>query len=156
MASVATTKSALLGALAATFANDPEVQVSHGTPDPSAIPNIVAVLDSTSEREVDEQRFDHVLVVSCYVGGGAAAGPLALARAHALLETAHLAIHADPTLAGGCRVAAMDPGYRSVETIAYDAGGTNPVGRLAEITATVHTWTGRSLLGTLASPQDIP
>lgn len=154
--SLATTKDALIAVLSTALAGEAGVQVSHGIPDPSSVPDVVAVLDSTSDADGEEQRFDHTLVVSCYVGGGNAAAPMALARAHAWLDLIHATIYGDPTLAGGCRVAVLDPTYRSVETLAYDAGGSNPVGRLAEITATVRTWSGRPLLGSLARPHDAP
>ena len=149
-----TIKAALTAELVAAFAGDTAVQVTSGVPDPSAVPDAVAVLGPIGAgRDGEEETFEYVLVVSCYVGGGQSAQATATTRAYALLDTAHTRINANPTLAGTCRVAAVDVEHRTAETVAYS--GETPIGRLTEISAAVTAWSGRTLVGSLASAHTI-
>jgi hypothetical protein len=153
--SEATVKAGLVTILTSAFATDSNVQVSYGAPGPSPIPDVVAVLDARSDEDGDEETYEYVLVVSCYVGGGDEAQATATLRAHTLFVAARAAIVAAPTLSSTCRVAAVDTGQRTAETVAYDDGGA-PVGRLTEITAAVTAWSGRPLVGSVASAHNVP
>jgi cyanophycinase-like exopeptidase len=153
--SAATVKAGLVTVLTSALAADTNVQVSYGTPGPSSVPDVVAVLDVQSDEDGDEETYEFVLVVSCYVGGGDEAQATATLRAHTLFAAARAAIVAAPTLSGTCRVAALSTRERTAETVAYDDGGA-PVGRLTEITATVTAWSGRPLVGSVASAHNVP
>jgi hypothetical protein len=153
--SAATVKAGLVAILTTAFATDTNVQVSYGTPGPSPIPDVVAVLDSRSAEDGDEETYEMVMVVSCYVGGGDEAQATATARAHTLFTAARAAVVAAPTLSATCRVAAVDTEQRTAETVAYDDGGA-PIGRLTEITAAVTAWSGRPLVGSLTSAHNVP
>jgi hypothetical protein len=153
----ATVQAGLVSVLATALAGDTAVQVTAGTPGPTVVPDIIAVgRDIQTAQDGEEQTYAVDLIVSCYVGGGAEAQPLATTRAYSLLASCHTAINAAPTLLGSCRVAALDFDHRNAETIAYDATGQTGVGRLAEIQATVMVWAGRPTLGSLLSAHIIP
>lgn len=152
----ATVKAGLVSVLTTAFASDSNVQVTAGVPDPTSIPDAVAVLGPISTgRDGEEQTYEFVLVISCYVGGGQSAQAVATARAYSLHATAHTAINTYPTLSSSCRVAAIDVEHRTAETVAYDSSSQAPIGRLTEISATVTAWSGRTLTGSLATAHTI-
>lgn len=142
----ATVKAGLVGVLEAAFASDTLVQVTYGTPGPTTVPDVVAVLDVDARPDGEEETFEMALVVSCYVGGGTGSQQTATDRAHTLLATAKAAIDAAPTLGATARTAALEEDVRTGEAIAYDAVGV-PIGRLCELRGTVVAWTGRTLIG---------
>lgn len=152
----ATVKAGLVTVLTAKFAADGNVLVSYGTPGPTAVPDIVAVRDVSARPDGEEETFDIEVVVSCYVGGASAAQSTATARAYSLLADINTALNAAPTLSASCRVAILDFDHRLAETVAYDATGQVAVGRLSEIVASVTAWSGRPLLGDLASAHPVP
>lgn len=154
--SAATVKAGLITILTSAFATDTDVQVSYGVPGPSSIADVVAVLDSRTQDDGDEETFAFVLAVSCYVGGGDEAQQTATLRADTLFAAARAAIVAAPTLSATCRVAELATEKRTAETVAYDASSRVPVGRLTEITAEVTAWSGRTLLGSIAGAHNLP
>lgn len=153
--SAATVKAGLVGVLESAFAADTEVQVTHGAPGPTTVPDVVAVLDVDARPDGEEEIFEMAVVVSCYVGGGLEAQAAATARAHALLDTAKAAIDAAPTLGATTRTAALDPEVRTGEAVAYDTNQI-PIGRLAELRGTVVAWSGRSLIGSVKAAHYLP
>lgn len=154
--SAATVKAALRGVLALALAQDTRVLVCLGTPGPTPVPDVVAIMDDRGDRDGDEHTYRIDLVISCYVGGGRAAQEAATARAHEILDAIRDALYADPTLDDSCRVAALDLDHRNGEGVAYDATGKTGIGRLAEIQTEVTVWSGRPILGSVASAHVVP
>lgn len=151
-----TIPTALAASLAVALAADTAVAVFDGPPGATVVPDVVAVLDARSYQDGEEEAADLTLVVSCYVGGGPEAQPIATARAYSLLAAVHARLLADPTLSGSCRVAAVNPDHRYAPGIGYDATGRVPLGRVTEISATVTVHTGRPMTGNLMSAFSLP
>lgn len=151
----AAAKAALVTLLTTTFAGDTAVLVSYGVPGPMPMPDVIAITDTRTDEDGDEESFDLTIVVSCYVGGGDAAQAVATTRAYSLWASVRAAIYAAPTLSGTARVTALANEHRTAETVAFDAHQV-PVGRLTEIVGTVTVWSGRLLLGSVRSAHNVP
>lgn len=152
----ATVKAGLVSTLARALAGDRLVGVHWGTPGATVVPDAVAVRNARVTADGDEETITLELVISAYVGGGPEAQQLATTRAFALLDAIKAAVDGAPTLSDSCRVAALDLEYAMSEAIGYDASGKVPMGRLAQLDVTVTAWTGRPVLGSLASAHAIP
>lgn len=152
----ATIKAALVSALTTAFAADSAVQVVYGEPvNPPTTADVVAVMKARTDVDGDEEVATYDLVVSCYAGGGPESAATVAARAYTLLGTVRSTLVADPTLSSACRVAALLDDHEMAEAEAKAPGGM-PVGRLATIEAGVRAWTGRGVLGSLASAHNVP
>ena len=154
--SAATVEAGLLAVLTTALVADAAVEVVIGPPGPTVMPDVVALTEVRADTDGEEQTFEIDVIVSCYVGGGAEAQATADARAYTLLDTIAAAIYASPTLGGTARQAALGPEHRIAKAVGYDVTGAVPVGRLAEIRATVTAWSARPLLGSLAAAHQVP
>lgn len=154
MSNMATVEAGLVAVLTTALAADTQVQVFHGPPDDTAVPDVVAVapVDSYATADGEEETYTITVGISCIVGGGQEAYAASTTRAHALLASVRAAVAAAPTLSGSARVADVDSDYTVAKATAgspFDRG--IPVGRVTEIMATVTAWTGRTLAHSLAA-----
>lgn len=159
MSNMATVEAAMVSILTTALVADPLVQVFHGPPDDTMVPDVVAVapIDTYAGQDGDEETYTITVGISCIVGGGQEAYAASTTRAHALLATVRAAIAAAPTLSGSARVANMSPDYAVAKAVGYSPlDRRTPVGRVTEVIATVTVWTGRLLLGSTASAHLLP
>jgi hypothetical protein len=138
---VTTVKQALCDALEDAFNGTAGVVVSYGSPMLSIASDIIAVRDVDTTDVDGDAAEDVTVAVSCYAGGPWEAQRVASERAQAHVAVIEATLAADPTLAGACRLAAVDSSKLD-ETVAHGFDGL-PRGRLAEARLKV-----RALLGT--------